>query len=157
MYVSMIWIRYSIQELSSICAYVSASPQHLTCVTNAASGSGDSIPPVSQPNRVSTVIIADNRTPPQQQKPTLFLLWFQSNTTQSALLLQYQTCLFQRLDLTIHSHWPNWTQPRMEPSLISQDPQAQVTVFKYYFDKFVLFRNWGDNRDYPLCKLLAKK
>ncbi|XP_015775917.1 PREDICTED: uncharacterized protein LOC107354032 [Acropora digitifera] len=80
-----------------------ASPQHLTCVTNAASGSGDSIPPVSQPNRVSTVIIADNRTP-QQQKPTLFLLWFQSNTTQSALLLQYQTCLFQRLDLTIPSH-----------------------------------------------------
>ena len=72
MYVSMIWIRYSIQELSSICAYVSAwSPQHLTCVTNAASGSGDSIPPVSQPNRVSTVIIADNRTPPTTEADSL--------------------------------------------------------------------------------------
>ncbi|XP_044182510.1 uncharacterized protein LOC114952477 isoform X2 [Acropora millepora] len=48
-----------------------ASPQHLTCVTNAASGSGDSIPPVSQPNRVSTVIIADNRTPPTTEADSL--------------------------------------------------------------------------------------
>ena len=57
-----------------LCFTFSASLQHLTCVTNAASGSGDSIPPVNEPNLVSSVTIVDNPTL-QRHKLTLFLSW----------------------------------------------------------------------------------